>query len=250
MAPLSAVSLCERIAVFFGGVIFIGVTFEIVLAFGHFPLIEPLGYWGPVWADALVAIGVGLEVAFGFRGSGLQSELTRRSNALLAAALRVATEANARAAAANERAAKAELQLAPRSLAREQVEQLLELKGVVSAVTVTCAADFESTRFAAQIGMALQYAGVEVHSGQPRIGLTWSGVYIVVPTKPTEFIKEPLYQAFSKAGIAVGCGDRSQTPLADLSPDLPVIMVGEKGFTYPTIPYVAGFNPAAMKASK
>ena len=218
-----------------GGLVVAGVLGEIVLAIAHLPYDSFRGIFCSLSCDAAIAIGVAAEVGFAAAESRFQSELMRRIREKLADAV--------------DRATKAELQLAPRSLTGEQVECLLVLRGVVPAVTVTCAQDFEATRFAAQIGMALQYAGVEVHSGTPRIGLVWSGVYIVVPEKPAAFIKEPLYQAFSKAGLSVGCGDRSQTPMADLRHDLPVIMVGEKGFMYPTIPYVAGFDPASPRST-
>jgi hypothetical protein len=156
-------------------------------------------------------------------GHSCDKELTRRSNDKLEEAL--------------ARAARAEEQLAPRNITKEQFDKLQELKGQVSSVIMTTPSDFESTRFAAQIGQALNSAGIDVKVAPQRIGMIWSELYIVVPERVPDFGKVPLYKAFFKAGFSVGCGDRSHVPMRDLPTDIAVIMVGVKKSRSQGIPF-------------
>jgi hypothetical protein len=117
-----AASLCERIAVFFGNVIVAGVLFEVWLAWKEFPANTRIGHWGPVWADIVVAVGVGLEVIIGFRGTRFQSELTQRSNKMLTFAHGLASAASGRAALGASQAGDAQAQLA------EAIERLVQVE--------------------------------------------------------------------------------------------------------------------------
>lgn len=222
---------------------FIGIVGEVFLAFKHYPESTDIGYWGPVWADVAVALGVGIEVLFGFRGSALQSELTRRSNERLGKAEKEAAEANERAAKADLARAELEQRLMPRELTQKQFECLQGLKGKVSKIAITTPSDFEATRYAAQIALALKHADIDVMVAPQRIGMIWSELYIVIPEPVPTYTDVPLYAAFSKAGFSVGCGPRTNAPMADLPIDVPILMVGVKKPMMGNIPpFMAGIG--------
>ena len=183
-------------------------------------------------ADSLVAIGVIGEIYFSSRVSKAEELLRRKSDEKIA-------DANERAAKANLELAKLQVQLAPRALTKEQYDILKTLKGQVSAVNITSSNNFEASRFAAQISQTLTDAGIKVTVCGQRLGLTWTEIYIVLPKAVMDFSKDPLYVAFKTAGLSVGCGDRTHTPMADMQTDIPVIMVGEKAppSSYPAYPF-------------
>ena len=105
--------------------IVVGLVIEIVLAVGVSLGIDKKGLenWGAVVADCLIALGVYCEIHFGRKASTGNVELRRRSEERVA-------EANARAAAANQKAQEAILELArfkaPRVLTQEQRGRIVE----------------------------------------------------------------------------------------------------------------------------
>ena len=113
-----ATSIFEKITLFFGVGVFVGVSAEVWLAYSRFPDTTNVGHWGPVYADMLVAIGVAGEIWFAFRASRCSGELTRRSKDRLADATTLAALAASRsndaisaAAHANDELAKAQVTL-------------------------------------------------------------------------------------------------------------------------------------------
>jgi hypothetical protein len=79
-----AVVTAEMITLFFGALAVVGVAVDFVLpAFN----LEPIDNW----SGAMVAVGVAMQLLFGFRGSGFQGELTRRSRNRLAGIIERAT---------------------------------------------------------------------------------------------------------------------------------------------------------------
>lgn len=73
----------------------------------------------------------------------------------------------------------------------------------------------------------------------PRGRLSWTDLYIVFRDSVENVKREPLIDAFRKAGLYFNFGVRKNLPLPDLPADIPVIMVGEKrGLPHPEPPYV------------
>jgi hypothetical protein len=221
------------------GVVIVGVCLEVFIAIENPPYGIGLQRWGSLFADIMIALGVGGEVLFGAIDSRCQSELRRRSNARLAVALTQAGEAHERAAKLDVEAAQLRQQLAPRELSKEQHEILLTLKGRVEAVGVTSYTDSESIGFARQIVESLRRADIDARLHEPRAGIAWTGIYIVVPRPLMNYTADPLYATFEAAGLPVGCGSRDQHQLMGLPADIPIIMVGEKrGLPQASPPYV------------
>jgi hypothetical protein len=214
-----ASSSCERWAIFCGGIVVISVVGEFILSAVHPAYDSPWEKWGSALADALIALGIVGEVMFGMWNNRIQTELRSRSNKKLGNAEKASGEAKERAANADLARIKLEAQLAPRSLTKEQFDQLQTLRGKVPAVSITSASDFETTRFAAEIALALQIAEVDVKIFPHRVGLVWTNIFIVLPKPSPNVSAEPLYVAFNRAGLSTGCGDRSNAPMADLPPD-------------------------------
>jgi hypothetical protein len=214
----------EKRSKYCGWAVVIGLVIEIFLAAdfaveGNSTFIEN---WGPVFADALVALGVWGEIFFAGRVSQGEAELRLRSDEKV-------TDAMNRAAAAEEA-------LAPRNLSEEQFNHLQELKGTIAEIALTTCHDFESVRFGRQISLAFQHAGIRVRLLAPRLGNLWPNLYVVLPQPSTDVSKEPLYLAFKKGGLSVGCGPRSRFTITDMPTDMPVVMVGEKGPLWPSTP--------------
>jgi hypothetical protein len=170
--------------------------------------------------------------------SRIQTELRKRSNNKLGAAEKTAGEAIERAAKADLARIELEAELAPRMLSKAQYDALQTLKGQVNSVIITTTGNIEARRFADQIAQTLADVGIDVRMGHPRIGMSWSSIYVVMPKAETILAKNVFFIAFKKAEISAGVGDRTQFPMADLPDDVPVIMVGEKPFAYPRPPLV------------
>lgn len=203
-----------------------GLLVEVTLAAWHPSYDSSVSRWGSVVADAFVALGVFGEFFFSKRAKHRQQELDRRSNEKVAAA-QVEIE-RLRAAHAS------------RALTKEQYEALQTLKGNFSSVVITSVPTFEAMQFGRQIAHALESVGIDAPIAMPRIGMPWTNVYLVLPTRTHEDIrKEPLLQAFQLAGISTGCGYRSEHPMIDLPADVPIIKVGEKHSRSDTPPYTA-----------
>ena len=238
-----AASSCETLALISGVLVVVGLVGEVIEAVFHLHRYPFFERWGSVVADVPVAVGVFGEIFFSAKGAARQSELQRRSNIRLSEATEKAAAANQKAEEAQLARAKLETQLAPRLLTKEQYEIFQTLKGQIAAVNITPISDYEASRFAAQIAQALGDAGIEVKLFPPRVGPVWTDVYLVIPDANEDFRKEPLYGVFKSAGISVGGCNRSQRPMYDFPPDIPIIMVGEKkGLSYPEIPYAFNFS--------
>jgi hypothetical protein len=216
-------------------VVVLGLGLEVITAYVDPPSGSTLHRWGAVIADSMVALGVVGEVIFSKLESRLQTELRRRSNLKLAEAVARAGDANERAAKAHQKAAELEvqaatlrLQLMPRTISPEQREILLTLKGKVDSVGVTSFADSESTDFAMQIVEVLRQAGVNTVLYDPRVGLTWTGIYINFPRHLLDHTIDPIWNVFNKAGLLSGFEYRPQSALRLLPGELTLIMVGEK----------------------
>jgi hypothetical protein len=119
----SAISRNESIALYGGLTVVLGLLLEVVLAAKYHAGKSVLENWGPIFADALVALGVAAEIVFARLSAAGREELQRRSEEKVASA-------NERGAAANERAAQLELEIlrikTPRQLFTGHIPQLME----------------------------------------------------------------------------------------------------------------------------
>jgi hypothetical protein len=220
-------------------VVILGVILEIYIAYENPPYGLGLQRWGSLIADIMIATGVGGEVLFGAIDSRCQSELRIRSNQKLGEALLQAGKAHERAAANELEADQLRKELAPRELSQQQYETLLTLRDKVEAVGIRPFPDSESVNFARQIAKTLERAEITTYLYDPQLGMTWTGIYIVLPKAPVDYRLEPLYAAFTSAGFHIGCGARQEHPLIGLPTDIPIIMVGEKrGLPRSSPPYV------------
>jgi hypothetical protein len=223
-----SIESCERWEWFGGVLVFIGVAAAVAIAGIHPKYDSFLEQWGSAIADGLVAAGVAIEIKFGQMAGLRQHELKRRSDIIVGNANIRAAEALQKAEEEHHARVKLEAQLSPRTLTKEQYETLLSLSGKVEQVNITSSPVFEAVMFAAQIGQALFNAGITVKICNPRFGMVWLELCVVIPKPIPDFDADPLYAAFKMAGLSVGCGDRSKVPMIDLPSDIPVIMVGEK----------------------
>jgi hypothetical protein len=178
----------------------VSVIAELVIAAVHFPYDSPMQIWGSALSDFFVAVGIVGEVLFGMWNNRIQTELRRRSDKKVADATGAAAKANERAANADLARVELEAQLAPRELKKAQYEKLLTLKGRVSDVNITSMPDIESISFAGQITQALLNAGIRAELCDPRIGLVWSGLYVVIPEPIPYLGADPLYVTLKEAG--------------------------------------------------
>jgi len=96
----------------FAGLVIAGIVGEFVIAAIHPPYDSLLGWWGPAYADLVVAVGIVCEVIAGVAAHTCQNELTRRSNDRLAQVEFDNGFLQESAALANERAAKLEKEAA------------------------------------------------------------------------------------------------------------------------------------------
>lgn len=150
-----------------------GLALEVGLALLHLEAGSYWGWWGPVVADSLVAIGVMGEVLASARMTLCQGELTRRSNDRLG-------EAQKRAAAAELLAERLRSQFTWRRLSSaEKVALQDELSRAEGAsVVITFGGDDpEASTFAHEIGSTFKLAGWAVgytaasFGGPPVFGL-------------------------------------------------------------------------------
>src|SRR3954452_8959039 len=147
-----------------------GLFIEVVLAIWFHDSETPVGRWGVVVADTIVALGVAGEVFFGRKARLDSEELTRRSEARLANAVARSGEASVRAAEAEVQSAAAQLEaeklraaLAARRLTKEQFEVISsKLAGrMIPLVLRVAPGDSEARLLAEDIRKSLNASDIE-----------------------------------------------------------------------------------------
>lgn len=128
--------------------------------------------------------------------------------------------------------------LAPRSLSREQFQEIQSLKGHITAINLAVEADSESKMFAGVLSAALMSAGIRVRmyllppamQGPGGLVIYDQGIFDVL-SKGTVNPGKLIFDVFSKAKIAK-MGMSSQLPInVALPPDTPAIFVYEKSMS-------------------
>jgi hypothetical protein len=156
-------SSCERWAWGGAGLVIAAVIAEFAIAICHPPYDSFFERWGSALADLLIAAGIGGEVIFAMMGTRCQTELRRRSNDKVAAAVKAAGEANDRAAKAELETEKLRIIASWRALAKKQHESLvIALRAGGSGASVRFCVlmnDQESLAFAHRIAIPFRTAG-------------------------------------------------------------------------------------------
>jgi hypothetical protein len=140
-------------------------------------------------------------------------------------------------------------QLAPRSLSKEQFDEIQSLKGRISAVNLGVEDDIECTSFAGLLATALQYAGIEVrvydlpHGFRGNVGLMLYDQHAFANPGGEPTNGEPLSSVLKRANLFSGT-ILARLPLGLSMPvDIPAIFVLQR----PSLPFVSApyFGPAA-----
>src|SRR5579864_8354720 len=108
--PEAGIALNENLSKYCGWAVVAGLVIEVALAViyrGHTSWIEN---WAPVFADALIALGVFGEIHFAGKVSKSEDELRRISDEKVAEALARAASSEERAASLEKEAASARLE--------------------------------------------------------------------------------------------------------------------------------------------
>ncbi len=216
-----------------------GLVIEAVLAAvygGHASLIEN---WAPVFADALIALGVFGEIFFSGKVSEAEENLRLRSKEKVA-------EAIARAAEADRARVELEVKLQPRSLNQEQWDLIEGLRGKLTSVGIASETDAETCWFAGQIKDAFCSAGISVDIYRRAAEVHSFGILIYEPkgfdgARPKTV--EPLFDIFRKSDGSFTAIITSIPSDIQAPDDIPMIIVGGR-FVLPP-PHLVFPRPAA-----
>jgi hypothetical protein len=132
-------------------------------------------------------------------------------------------------------------QLAPRSLSKEQFDEIQTLKGKISQVNLATEDNLESKMFAGLLATALQKAGITVrgynlppgHRGNTGLVLYDQYAFSNPHGEPTK--GEPLYGVLMRAKLFFGTVVSRLPDALAIPPDVPAIFVVEK----PSLPYAS-----------
>jgi hypothetical protein len=226
-----SVSKNETRAQWGGAAVVFGLIIEVVLTATYRHGESIVEGWGPVFADALIALGVASEILFATQARSKAEALQHRSDEKVA-------EANKIAAMANERAV--ELQIAldkerhkrlGRALTKEQWDVLQTLRGKVSKVVIICDRDVEALYFSGQLTTALRDAGIQIEMRPPEPSNIWTGVQVWLGAGWQGDAREhPLIKSFMEIGLFGGSGFFSEIP--GISPDAPLLLIGRKNVEF------------------
>jgi hypothetical protein len=142
-------------------------------------------------------------------------------------------------------------QLAPRSLSKEQFDEIQTLKGRIAAVNIAVEDDVECSLFAAMLGVAIQHAGVIVRQYNLPVGFRGSGLVIYdrhafenPNGEPTN--GEPISGVFKKAGLLVVATIARLPDALNMPADVPAVYVlGRPSLPFVTPPYFGPIVPNA-----
>ncbi len=186
--------------------------------------------WSLVFANALIALGVFGELFFARKALLASARLKEMSDEKV-------TEANARAAEANERTVEAQLELAKlwervarRVVTPEMREKLKGLQGLVAEIAVTWQGSAEPAKFAWEIVGALKQPGILVSTPPSPAGAWAAGVFVVYPASMDELRKRAIGKALACLGVVEPDSGLRPWDIGDAHSDLVIIFVGDKPF--------------------
>jgi hypothetical protein len=205
-----AISRNETAALWSAGAVVFGLILEVIfVAAFHEPPETIVSHWGPVAADAIVALGVAGEVFFGRKSRIDSEELTRRSEERAARLEKEAAEAH-------ERTAEIERLTGFRRVSYEQLQKIRSvirpLAGTLNLLIEYQYGDTEAFVYARDLSVT--FRGIATIRLGPNSFLDTSAFGLFVAASPAVDI-ELIAQSFIGAGIEFGRLD------TDLSTHLP-----------------------------
>jgi hypothetical protein len=140
-------------------------------------------------------------------------------------------------------------QLAPRSLSKEQFDEIQTLKGRAAAINLVVESDSECEIFAAHLATALMNAGITIRRYSLPPDMHGSGGLLIYDQNifSDNSVGSLIFETLSNAKVAV-LGKSSRLPDALVMPrDVPAILVYGK----PSAPYISPpyFGPPADQAN-
>lgn len=225
---------CERWGWRCGGLVVVAIAAEVLIAAFNLPYGSFFERWGNVLAGALIALGVAGEIMFARMGHSRQSELSRRSNDKLA-------DANRKLAS-----------LAPRSLSKEQFDEIQTLRGKIAELNLVVEADVECTTFSVQLAVAFSHAGIKVLSFPLRPDFRGQGLMLYdryafdnPHGEPTD--GEPLIGTFKRANLWIATTIGGLPVDVNIPVEIPALFVmGKAGLPFATTPFF-GPQPTTAK---
>jgi hypothetical protein len=189
--------------------------------------------WATVFATALIALGVYVEIRYGHKADATTELLQQISEEKTAEANARAEDSIARTAEANLELARLKDKIAPRVLTPEFHEKLKALQGNVSELAVVWVSDSESAAFGWQIATALRGMGILVTIPLPDPVMVSAGLFALFPDSMNTFERKALSAILS--GIGMTEMNRSWLSRKDINPSLIVVFVGQKPLEYPVV---------------
>jgi hypothetical protein len=240
---------CERWGMGFAGLVVISVIAELIIAWAQPPYL--LFLTESAITDAAVAIGIAGEVLLGtIWNNRIQTELRKRSNASLAAAVKVAGIANERAAKADLARAELEDQLRPRQLNQAQWDFIQGLAGRFEQINIGYETDSETWWYASEVQKAFFVAGIKVGMYRRAADVHSFGTLVYEPhgfegSRPRTV--EPLVEIFRKGDIPparVSLAVITSLPTDIVAPsEIPMIILGGRFLVAP----IAAADPINTK---
>ena len=138
-------------------------------------------------------------------------------------------------------------EISGRMLDERQYAALESVNGKVKSVNIMPETGLEPNMVAGMIASALQKAKVDVHmlSGS---GMQMTGIMILYPETLEQvgnIQEEPLFKAFSDAGLTPGTGSlKNWLPFMNIPRDVPIVFVGEKYISFSKPPFFGEPSPA------
>ncbi len=222
----------ERLSKYCGWAVFGGLAIEVVLTAVFRDHAYWFENWAPVFASALIALGVFGEIHFAGKVSRSEEEIRRRSDERVSAARALAATAQIETERLRNENLLLQERLAPRSLSPSQIEVLQSLKGKIAAISLASELDGEAFRFASRIASTLETVGIKVGMYDRAVGVHgWGNTVCVARESSSDSpLSDLLVMMFNASGIKIS----STLPwlpndVRERAPsDVPMILIGAK----------------------
>jgi hypothetical protein len=229
----------ETRAVWGGAAVIFGLLLEVAYAIAYSKGQSIVEEWGPVFADAFVALGVATEVLYAARARSKAAAIKRRSDEKIAAANERAAEALQKAEEESHARVKLEMNLQPRSVSPEQFHFIQGLGGRLEGINIGYESDGETLWFARQLEGAFLRAGIAVSMFQRPAEVHSFAILIYEPNGfdgSRARTVEPLVDIFRMSEIRPALAVITGMPTDIQAPtNIPMIIVGGRFVLQPTL---------------